>query len=74
MTLPCRVAWIDDVGPEGRIPALCESPMGQVSIDLILVPQARVGDFVASHSGFALYVIPESTANETLRLMGLDQA
>jgi len=74
MTLPCRVTWIAEEGHESGIRALCESPMGRIGIDLILVPEARVGDFVLTHSGFALQVIPESTARETLRLLGLVQA
>lgn len=39
----------------------------QVSLDL--VPEAEVGDFVLVHAGFALNVIDEATANDTLELL-----
>lgn len=39
----------------------------KVSVDL--VPEANVGDFVLVHAGFALQVIDEETANETLELL-----
>lgn len=35
---------------------------------LVLVPQAAVGDYVLVHAGYALTVIEESEAEETLRL------
>jgi len=38
-----------------------------VSIDLC--PEAVVGDFVLVHAGFALQIIDEQTANETLDLL-----
>ncbi len=39
----------------------------KVSLDL--TPEANVGDFVLVHAGFALQVIDEETANETLELL-----
>ncbi len=39
----------------------------KVSIDLC--PEAGVDDFVLVHAGFALQVIDEQTANETLDLL-----
>lgn len=39
----------------------------KVSIDL--APEAVVGDFVLVHAGFALQVIDEETAKETLELL-----
>ena len=38
-------------------------------ISLDLVPEAEVGDFVLVHAGFALQVIDEATANDTLELL-----
>jgi hydrogenase expression/formation protein HypC len=38
-------------------------------ISLDLVPEANVGDFVLVHAGFALQVIDEATANDTLELL-----
>jgi hydrogenase expression/formation protein HypC len=39
------------------------------NVSLDLVPEANVGDFVLVHAGFALQVIDEETANETLELL-----
>lgn len=39
----------------------------KVSLDL--VPEAVVGDFVLVHAGFALQVIDEETATDTLELL-----
>ncbi len=39
----------------------------KVSLDL--VPEAVVGDFILVHAGFALQVIDEDVANETLELL-----
>lgn len=38
-----------------------------ISVDL--VPEAAVGDFVLVHAGFAIQVIDEQTAKETLELI-----
>ncbi len=43
--------------------------------DLSLAPEARVGDYVIVHAGFAIEVLDEEDARETLELldaMGLD--
>lgn len=39
----------------------------KVSLDL--VPDAKVDEFVLVHAGFALQIIDEATANETLDLL-----
>jgi len=36
---------------------------------LMLVPAAKVGDYVLVHAGFAISVIEEAEANETLELL-----
>jgi hydrogenase expression/formation protein HypC len=36
---------------------------------LMLVPAAKVGDYVLVHAGFAISVIDETEANETLDLL-----
>jgi hydrogenase expression/formation protein HypC len=38
-------------------------------ISLDLVPEAVVGDFVLVHAGFALQIVDEEFANETLELL-----
>jgi len=39
----------------------------RVSLDL--VPEAQIGDFVLVHAGFALQIVDEEFANETLELL-----
>jgi len=39
------------------------------SISLALTPEARVGDYVLLHTGFAIGVIDEEEAHETLQLL-----
>jgi len=38
---------------------------------LMLVPQAKLGDYVLLHAGFAITVLEEADALETLRLLGV---
>ena len=61
------------------IPALVKSIDGylaEVDIDgvtrqasLQLTPEARVGDYVLLHTGYAINVIDEAEAQETLKLL-----
>jgi hydrogenase expression/formation protein HypC len=39
------------------------------TISLALTPEAEVGDYVLVHTGFAINVIDEDEAQETLRLL-----
>ena len=39
------------------------------SISIDLTPQATVGDYVLVHAGFAIEVVSEQAANETLDLI-----
>lgn len=39
----------------------------EASLDL--VPDAKVGDYVLVHAGFAIEIVPEDSAQETLEIM-----
>jgi len=39
------------------------------SISLMLTPEAQVGDYVLVHTGFAISIVDEQEAQETLRLL-----
>jgi hydrogenase expression/formation protein HypC len=59
----------------GRITAI-EGSVGRVEIsgvvreaDLTLLPDAKVGDYVLLHAGFAIQKYDEEEAKETLRLL-----
>jgi hydrogenase expression/formation protein HypC len=49
--------------------ALAEIGGVERPISLALTPEARVGDYVLVHTGFAISVIDEQEAQETLRLL-----
>lgn len=63
----------------GRVTAVSEDEgarMGTVdfgpsvrTVDLVFVPEAEPGDWVITHSGFALRVISEEDAAQTLDLL-----
>jgi hydrogenase expression/formation protein HypC len=40
----------------------------EVQVNLVLVPQAKLGDWVIIHAGFAISVMNAKEARETLRL------
>ena len=62
LAIPARIESIDgtqanvDVGGVGR------------TISIYLTPEAKVGDYVIVHTGFALSVLDQEEAEETLRL------
>jgi hydrogenase expression/formation protein HypC len=61
------------------IPALIKSIHGQMAlvelegveytVSLALTPEAQVGQYVIVHTGFAISVLDEDEAQETLRLL-----
>lgn len=64
LAIPARIVEIED----NRMASI--DIMGvtrKVSLDL--VPEAVVGDHVLVHAGFALQVVDEEFANETLELL-----
>lgn len=61
------------------IPFLIKSLEGQIAeveigglrrkVSLLLTPEAKVGDYVLVHTGYAIGVLNEEEAAETLRLL-----
>lgn len=49
--------------------ALAEIGGVERAISLALTPEAKVGDYVLVHTGFAISVVDEEGAQETLRLL-----
>lgn len=62
LAVPLRIVQI-----EGEI---AKVELGGVlrDVSLALTPEARVGDYVLVHTGFAISVLDEAEAQETLRL------
>jgi len=62
LAIPTRIVSID-----GQM-AQVELSGVERKISLALTPEAQVGDYVIVHTGFALSVLDEEDAQETLRL------
>ena len=63
---PARVAWIGTVS-ELSVPAgalyLDDQDGGEVAVDLVMVPDAQVGDHVIIHSGYAIRVVDRAQSS-----------
>jgi hydrogenase expression/formation protein HypC len=73
VAIPCRIESIEPVEGHSR-PASVVSADGSIrEIDLVLVPDAAVGDYVIAHSGLAVSRIDQSAAAATFELLAGDQ-
>jgi hydrogenase expression/formation protein HypC len=63
LAIPAKITRIDESG-QGTASYLGS----EVKVNLCLVPQARRGDWVIIHAGFAISVMNAKEARETLRL------
>lgn len=63
LAVPVRIQTIE--GDTGEI------ELGGVKrrISLILTPEARIGNYVLVHAGYAIGILDEEAANETLHLL-----
>jgi hydrogenase expression/formation protein HypC len=63
LAIPMRIASI-----EGDV---AEAELGEVvrHVSIVLTPEAKVGDYVLLHTGYAIGVIDEAEAKETLKLL-----
>lgn len=71
LALPGLVISIEEAGP-GSVPATVRFGSVLREVDLMLVPEAEVGDHVIVHSGFAIRLLPPAEADELSSL--LDEA
>lgn len=63
LAIPTLIKSIDGTTAQAEIGGV------ERSISLALTPEARVGDYVLVHTGFAIGVIDEKEAQETLQLL-----
>ncbi|MCX6364135.1 MAG: HypC/HybG/HupF family hydrogenase formation chaperone [Actinobacteria bacterium] len=63
LALPMRITAVD-----GALATIATAGLEQRA-SLMLVPDAKVGDYVLVHAGFAISVLDEAAANETLDLL-----
>jgi hydrogenase expression/formation protein HypC len=63
LSIPVKIVSIDGDAAETEIAGVRR----QVSI--VFTPEAKVGDYVLLHTGYAIGVIDEAEAEETLKLL-----
>ena len=62
LAIPAKVKSIDGVEAEVEIGGVSRKA------SIMLTPEARVGDYVLLHTGYAINVIDEEEAQETLKI------
>jgi hydrogenase expression/formation protein HypC len=65
LTTPGQILKVDSPSPELRI-AEVDFGVAVRSVNLVFTPEAKVGDFVIVHAGFATRRLPEEEAREAL--------
>jgi hydrogenase expression/formation protein HypC len=63
LAVPARIKRIHD-----NLTAEVEMGGAGLTVSLALTPEARVGEYVIVHTGFAITILDEEEAMETLRL------
>ncbi len=63
LAVPARITSIDET--------MAEADLGGVAtrVSLLFTPDAQIGDYVVMHAGYAISVLDEEEAEETLRLL-----
>jgi len=49
--------------------AIVDSAGVQAKVDISMVPEVKIGDYVIVHAGFAIEILKPEEAEETLRLI-----
>jgi hydrogenase expression/formation protein HypC len=69
VALPGVVVWMGR--PENAThPGRVRIGARELDVDLVLVPDVRIGDWVIAHSGYALRRVPDEVAAESWDAMG----
>ena len=63
LAIPAKIRSIDGIAAEVEIGGVGRT------IRIMLTPDARVGDYVYVHTGYAISVVDEADALESLRLL-----
>lgn len=61
--MPVKIVSIDGDAAETEIAGV------RRRVSLVLTPEAKVGDYVLLHTGYAIGVVDEAEAEETLKLL-----
>lgn len=62
LAIPTRIVRIDGETAIGEVGGV------QREISLVLTPEAKVGDYVIVHAGFAIQILDQEAARETERI------
>ena len=71
VALPGKVVWIGDRS-ETSIPGRLDLADRQTDVDLAMVPDVQLGDYVIAHSGYAIRIVEASTAEEVRDQLGIN--
>ena len=63
LAVPVRIISIDGNEAETEISGV------QRRVSIALTPEAKIGDYVLLHTGYAIGVVDEAEAEETLKLL-----
>lgn len=63
LAIPVRIVSIDEDEAETEIAGV------RRRVSIALTPEAKLGDYVLLHTGYAIGVIDEAEAEETLKLL-----
>ncbi|MCX6012539.1 MAG: HypC/HybG/HupF family hydrogenase formation chaperone [Chloroflexi bacterium] len=63
LAIPARIVSIDGLDAEADIGGI------KRKISLRLTPEAKIGNFVLLHTGYAINIINDEEAQETLKLL-----
>ncbi len=68
VAVPGKIIWVGQ-GTTVCMPARIDDGRAVHDIDLVLVPEARVGDHVIVHSGYAVRIVTAHEAAATFELL-----
>lgn len=68
LAIPARIIEIEDNVYSTDRMATVELAAIRCQVSLVLTPEAQMGDYVIVHAGFALSVLDEEEAQETLEI------
>jgi hydrogenase expression/formation protein HypC len=63
LAIPARIKLIEDKEAEVELGGIARR------VSLWLTPEAKVGDYVLVHTGYAINILDQEEAKETLRLL-----
>ena len=63
LAIPVRIVSIDGDEAETEIAGV------KRRVSIVLTPEAKIGDYVLLHTGYAIGVVDEAEAEETLKLL-----